>query len=696
MTKQSQRRLAIRLVGAVAIAFAASMALTWMLHERLTRRDIFRLIDNVFSDVAVDIRERVDARMFRQAMVVRDKVYEMQEQPWWNDPDESSRRLRALADELGVDEICIADADGVLSHSARRDEVGALNFATAEGQAHEFASLLTEGFELSQPLLPNSLRGEMIKYVAVWMPEGGFVQVGGGEKSVRNLARSALTGLTHGWHVSGDEGGIFITTDNGTIISHPQAGQEGGQWRDPGKDSYWEKRILEGFPVYVVIPKNTAVVERRVLVATSAFLNGMALVLASILVGLVIARYVRDQLAAQRRNEMEMAKNIQESAIPRVFPPFPDESRMDVFATMQAARDIGGDFYDFYLSGSDRFMFMIADVSGKGVPAALYMMRAKATIKGIAQTGLPLAEVVEKVNEALSHDNDANMFVTAWLGELNLETGVVTFVNAGHNPPVRLPSGGEPEFVRERSGMMLGAMGGLKYRSHEMKLRPGDMLYLYTDGITEQSDERGELFGEERLKFSLSTLLSEGVSALDHGASPMLGAVFHAVIAHGGMVEQSDDCTQLIVRYNGTGGRDADVQRFARDFPSTQEGVASASAFLDEVVEKDDALALLSAKMHIILDEIASNIVKHSGATNFTFAVECGRDAVKMIFADDGAEYDPIAHVDPDVSLPAEARPIGGLGILMVKKMSSRLAYRREGGRNVLDITLNLVRLDGV
>ena len=547
----AQRKLARRLVGAVALAFVASLVLTWMLHEQLTWRDTKHLIDNVFSDVAVDIRERVDARMFRQAMVVRDKVYEMQEQPWWSDPDESSRRLRALADDLGVDEVCIADADGNLSHSARREEVGALNFNTAEGQAHEFASLLTEGFELAQPPLPSTLRGEKIKYVGVWMPEGGFVLVGARDKAIRNLARSALTGLTHGWHVSGDEGGIFITTDNGTIISHPVAGQEGGQWRDPGADNYWEKRMFEGFPVYVVIPKRTAVVERRVLVATSAFLNGMALILAAILVGLVIARYVRDQLAAQRRHEMEMATNIQESAIPRVFPPFPDETRMDIVATMQAARDIGGDFYDFYFITSDRFMFMIADVSGKGVPAALYMMRAKTTIKGIAQTGLPLAEVAKRANEALSRDNDASMFVTAWLGELNLATGVVTFVNAGHNPPIRISSGSAPEFVRDRSGLMLGAMGGITYKSHELTLRPGEALYLYTDGITEQPDERGDLFGEERLRFSLESMLSNGVAAVEGGSSPLLRAVFHAVVAYGGLVEQADDCTQLIVRYNG-------------------------------------------------------------------------------------------------------------------------------------------------
>ena len=696
MKGQAQRKLAWRLVGAVAIAFAASLALTWMLHEKMTRREMRRLFDNVFADVAVDIRERVDTRMFRQAMVVRDKVYEMREQPWWDDPDESTRRLRELADELGVDEICIADAEGILSHSARRDEVGALNFCTAEGQAREFASLLTDKFELAQPLLPNTLRGEMIKYVGVWMPEGGFVQVGAQEKAVRNLARSALTGLTHGWHVSGDNGGIFITTGNGTIISHPVAGREGGQWRDPSEECYWEKRVFEGFPVYVVIPKKTAIVERRVLIGTSAFLNGMALVLASILVGIVIAGYVRDQLAAQRRAEMEMARNIQESAIPRVFPPFPEETRMDVVATMQPARDIGGDFYDFYFSAADRFMFMIADVSGKGVPAALYMMRAKATIKGISQTGLPLAEVAAQANDALSRDNDANMFVTAWLGELNLATGVVTFVNAGHNPPIRTSVNGEPSFVRERSGMMLGAMQGMKYRAHELTLRPGESLYLYTDGITEQPDERGELFGEDNLRFALATMLADGVAELDRDASPLLKAVFRAVVAHGGSVEQADDCTQLVVRYNGSGAEDGapPVPGVTRSFPATQAGVSSASDFLDETIEKADGadglrLMALSAKLHIILDEIASNIVKHSGASGFDIGIGLAGDSVTMTFSDDGREYDPLAHVDPDTTLPAEERPIGGLGIMMVKKMASSVSYRRSGNRNVFTVGLS-------
>ena len=556
----AQRRLAWRLVGAVVIAFAASMALTWVLHAQMAQSEMRRLVDDVFGDVAVDIRERVDSRMLMLAMVVREKTYKMREEAWWNDPDESSRRLRALADELGVDEICIADEKGMLTHSARREDVMALDFTKAKGQAREFAALLHDKSELTQPLLPNSLRGEMVKYVGVWIPEGGFVQVGGGDQSVRNLARTAVTGLTHGWHVSGSRGGIYITTGNGTIISHPEAGREGGQWRDPGADFYCEKRMIEGFPVYIVIPRRTAIVERRVLVATTAFLNGMALVLAAILVGMVIAGYVRSQMAVQRAREMKTASDIQESAIPRTFPPFPEEKRFDIFADMKTAKDVGGDFYDFYYSSPNRIIFLVADVSGKGVPGALFMMRAKITIKGIAQTGKPLPEVVGEANEALSCDNGANMFVTAWIGELDLETGVVTYVNAGHNPPIVMSAkpdadGVRAKYLRTKPGLILGMMPGMKYKSQTIALAPGDALYLYTDGITEQPDEKNELFGEERLLLTVDGLLENGTPVFSGARSPMPGAVLACVHAHGLGVEQADDQTQLVIRYNGLSHR---------------------------------------------------------------------------------------------------------------------------------------------
>ena len=681
------KTLTLRLVCAVAVAFAASMVLTWMLHDHITTRERLKLFDEVFRDIGSVIRERVDRRMIRQAMAARDVVYEMREQAWWSDPDESSRQLRELADELGVDEICIANSDGMLTHSARREEVGALDFRKADGQAHEFTALLDGETELAQPLLPNTLRGEMVKYVGVWMPDGGFVQVGGREKSVRNLSRTAITGITHDRHISGDEGGIYITSGRGTIISHPNAGREGAQWTTPSDDFYWAEKVIEGFPVYIVVPKRTVMADRKLLVSTSAVLNGAALIFAAILVGLVISQYVRERIRERNSRDMAMAATIQESAIPRMFPPFPEERRMDVFASMHTAKDVGGDFYDFYSTAPNKLTFLVADVSGKGVPAALFMMRAKALIKGIAQTGLPLGEVAARANDALSVDNDANMFVTAWIGEIDLTNGVVTYVNAGHNPPLLVKNrnengdGGaaEPQFLRERSGMMLGAMPSLRYKAHKIKLSPGDLIYLYTDGITEQSDAKGSLFGEERLAFSIKAMLDAGTKPIDEGSSPLLAALFDAVIAHGNGTAQADDCTQLILRFNG--------ERNLKAFEPTQGGISQASEWLDAVLESLGA-EKLGAALHVILDEICSNIVKHSGASGFEVGVERTEDGegIRLTFIDDGVAYDPLTHADPDTTLSASERPIGGLGILMVKKMSRAISYRRAGDRNILTV----------
>lgn len=539
----ANRNLVLRLVGAVAVAFCASMALTWLLHDRMTAYEAHKLIQNAFRDVEKMIRERVDRRMIRQAMVVRDRLVDMRREPWWNDPDESSRRLRMLADELSVDEICIADSTGMLTHSARRDEVGALDFAHDGGQAGEFAVLLNSKTEFTQPLMPNSLRGEMVKYVGVWIPEGGFVQVGGRGDCIRRLSRTAVTGLTHDWHLSGEAGFIVITSAVGTIISHPDASQEGAQWIDPGEDCYWDRREIESFPVYVVIPKKTAIVERRLLVGTSAFLNGMALIFAAFLVGFVIAGYVRSQLQRQRAKELQMASDIQECAIPRVFPPFPEVREVDIWGDMKTAREVGGDFYDFYFTSSRKITFLVADVSGKGVPAALFMMRAKTALKSAAITGKPLDEVVNIANEQICDGNGACMFVTAFVCEIDLDTGVVRCVNAGHNPPL-IRRGGRFEFLRVRTGLALGAMSGVKYRVFEVRLEPGDELYLYTDGITEQPDRSERMFGEDRL---IATLEKFGDSPLD----TLPKTVVDAVMAHAGIVEQADDCTQLVVRYNG-------------------------------------------------------------------------------------------------------------------------------------------------
>ena len=157
-----------------------------------------------------------------------------------------------------------------------------------------------------------------------------------------------------------------------------------------------------------------------------------------------------------------MAKDIQLSALPKVFPPFPDEPHFDIWASMATAKEVGGDFYDFYFTGPASVLFLVADVSGKGVPAAMFMMRAKTLIKSIAQTGKPLAQVFDEANEALCEGNSSNTFVTVWAGEINTRTGLVTYVNAGHNPPV-LRRGGKSEYLKSQPSLVLGAMAGVRY-----------------------------------------------------------------------------------------------------------------------------------------------------------------------------------------------------------------------------------------
>ena len=241
-----------------------------------------------------------------------------------------------------------------------------------------------------------------------------------------------------------------------------------------------------------------------------------------------------------------MASDIQESAIPRVFPPFPEEKRVDIYANMKTAKEVGGDFYDFYFSGPQKITFLIADVSDKGVPAALFMMRAKTIVKSIAQTGKPIADVVTEANDSLCEGNGANMFVTAWIGEIDLVSGRIAYVNAGHNPPIVMRADGTADYLRTRSGLVLGAMPGIKYRSQEIDFAPGDAIYLYTDGITEQPNANGELLGEERLLAAISKAGADGDLA------KLLQSVLACVSAHAAEADQADDCTQLVIRYRGS------------------------------------------------------------------------------------------------------------------------------------------------
>lgn len=250
------------------------------------------------------------------------------------------------------------------------------------------------------------------------------------------------------------------------------------------------------------------------------------------------------EAAARIDRELEFAKSIQHSAIPSVFPPYPGHSEFDIYATMDTAKEVGGDFYDFYFVGENRLGFLIADVSGKGIPAAMFMMTAKTIIKGYAESGKPVDEVFTTANEKLCESNDAGMFVTAWMGVLDTVTGKVEFANAGHNPPLVRHAGGGFEYLRSKPCFILAGMDGIKYRKNEFTLAPGDEIYLYTDGVTEATDSENNLYGEERL---LALLNSMG----DLSGEEICRAVKADIDAFVGDAPQFDDITMLYLKYNG-------------------------------------------------------------------------------------------------------------------------------------------------
>lgn len=245
--------------------------------------------------------------------------------------------------------------------------------------------------------------------------------------------------------------------------------------------------------------------------------------------------------------DLALAKAIQLSTLPAEFPAFPDNKEFDVYASMLAAKEVGGDFYDFYFSGENKFTITIADVAGKGIPAAMFMMRGKTTLKNIISTGVPLDKACTKVSRNLCKHNDTMTFFTGWIGTIDLATGQLTYVNAGHNLPVIRKNGGEFCFLACKPCLPVAVFEDFEYQTETVQLQPGDELFLYTDGVTEAANVDDQLFGDERLIESLNSL------SVSECASPekICKAVLKAVQKYAEGAEQSDDITMLCFKYEG-------------------------------------------------------------------------------------------------------------------------------------------------
>ncbi len=376
--------------------------------------------------------------------------------------------------------------------------------------------------------------------------------------------------------------------------------------------------------------------------------------------------------------ELNVATQIQADMLPRIFPAFPEKKEVDLYATMDPAKEVGGDFYDYFLVDDDHLALVMADVSGKGVPAALFMVIAKTLIKNRAQLGESPAVILKNVNEQLCEGNEAELFVTVWLAIIEISTGKGIAANAGHEHPVLKRADGKYELVIYKHSPTVAIMNGINFREHTFELHPGDRLFVYTDGVPEATNAHNELFGTDRMLAALNR---------NPEASPkeLLTTLKKDIDLFVGDAPQFDDITMLNFCYKCS----PVVKELKVD--AKRENLEEVLAFVDKELEIANCSMKTQMKIDVAVEEIFVNIANYAYAPETGSAlirIETQYDAnrVEITFHDWGMPYDPLAKPDPDITLSAAERQIGGLGIFMVKKSMDDMKYSYVDGQNVLTI----------
>ena len=377
----------------------------------------------------------------------------------------------------------------------------------------------------------------------------------------------------------------------------------------------------------------------------------------------------------QAESEMAIAQNIQKSALNTTFPKHP---AFKIFALMAPAKQVGGDFYDFFFLNESKLGIVMADVSGKGIPAALYMMKGQTLIKNIAQSGVDISEVFYLVNNELFEGNETCMFISAFLGIIDLSTGSMQYVNAGHTPPL-IDLGNGYKYIYPKRNIVLGVKRNAQFKSEKLKLRENTKIFLYTDGITEAENQKSDFYGEKRLLNVLQKKYDTPQKTLN--------AVLSNIQKFAGGTMQSDDITMMEFVYQKSPFSEINVDADIKNI-----------SFVLEHIKKDAKKYFSSEKtifkVMTCAEEIFSNIALYAYDEN-----EYNNVKIKSLFdgkfyhltfVDGGKPYDPLAKEDPDVSRTYEDRNIGGLGVFLIKKFADNVSYNRQDDKNILKISIKV------
>ena len=410
----------------------------------------------------------------------------------------------------------------------------------------------------------------------------------------------------------------------------------------------------------------------------AALRNVLLHLLGLLLLGFIVVRAVTHLRRLQAVNtekeriagELRLARDIQQSMIPKTFPGFPERDDVELFATLTPAREVGGDFYDFLIH-DDRLFFCIGDVTGKGVPAALLMTVMRSMFRTEArqtarETDTSLAaDIVSRMNALLCDEQTSGYFVTLFVGVLHLTTGMLDYCNAGHERPAL---GGEPLDIRHN--LPVGALPAWQYEGQQARLHAGDTLFLYTDGLSEARDS------SER-PLARCNVLKMARQWAYLTPRQLVERMADAARSHAGSAEQSDDITLLAIRWQG--GNTLTLRTDGGDLHQLE-------AFVEAVGSRARLSDYETPRLRLAVEEAVTNVIRHAHANSIRLDSEV-RDGVLLVtLTDDGRPFDPTHAPSVDTAVPADQRVEGGLGILFMRHMSDALVYKREEGRNVLTI----------
>lgn len=582
------------LLMVLTIAFAMTMLFDYNLENNMMLNNAKGSVSDVLVEIGEDIRDKSDEDMIKIARLIgREVAY-------------GKYDIKKLLNNYDVTEISVIDSNGIIIDSNNEDYIG-FDMASGE-QSAEFLVLFDGVDSLAQKYGPIASNPDIKrKFAGVAINNGKkIVQISYDATAFQKQLSREIKTVANNRRI-GDTGFVIVLDRMGNVVSKTSdVDFSNFKKRDINVDDiaiddtvkittindekyYIATEEVEGYVLVAIYPYEEARITRDASLYISLFSMLIIFALMFAVIYILIKNVVVKQItkmtkslsvisngnlnevvdvrsnqefsslsddinatvntlkryiaeaAARIDKELDFAKAIQHSALPA---PISQKSSYDIYATMDAAKTVGGDFYDFYITNENTLNFLIADVSGKGIPAAMFMMRAKSVLRSITESGYQVDEVFTRGNEALCEGNDADMFVTAWQGGVDLATGKLLFSNAGHNLPAVKHKDGKFEYLQQKINFVLAGMEGVKYKINEAQLYPGDVVYLYTDGVTEATNKNNELYGDDRLLEALNSKEYESLKELCEGIKADMDRFVDGA-------DQFDDITMVAFRYIG-------------------------------------------------------------------------------------------------------------------------------------------------